>query len=219
MRLVRFSWDIPESPPVLPRNSVIWGRLLDFCFIRFKTHWDHFCLDSVCSFRADCFYTVSLIGLLYAVLRRLCLSLLRLQYSFTICGWDRCRLLQWPLCSGWKLEYRVLLGWRFSLFFCFCKAASGCCFHHSGKRNTGLKNMYHLLDAFLEKNQCLLWSLLCVHCRPSGFASGGSSLKLKADLERGKMMAFTRSSHYHTWISGVSLSRMYLHWHYLNFIK
>ena len=54
---------------------------------------------------------------------------------------------------------------------------------------------------------------------PSGFAGGGSSLKLKADFEEGKEMARTGSSHYYTWISGVSLSRMYLHWRYVNFIK
>ena len=33
---------------------------------------------------------------------------------------------------------------------------------------------------------------------PSGLASGGSSLKLKADLEEGKEMALTGSSHYHS---------------------
>ena len=75
----------------------------------------------------------------FIVLRRL-VFLLRLPCSCTICGWGHCRQLQWLPCSGWKQEYRVLLGWQFSFSFCCCKAALGCGLHHSGKWNTGLNN-------------------------------------------------------------------------------
>ena len=44
--LVESSLTILESDPMLPWNSVIWGGYLDFCFNRFKAHWDNFYLNS-----------------------------------------------------------------------------------------------------------------------------------------------------------------------------
>ena len=73
--LIGFSWYVPEAGPVLPQNSIIWGGCLDFCFIRCKTHWDHFCLDSCLFLQNRLFYTLSLLVLLHTVIRRLCLSL------------------------------------------------------------------------------------------------------------------------------------------------
>ena len=46
---------------------------------------------------------------------------------------------------------------------------------------------------------------------PSGLASGGSSPKLKAYREEGKVMTLTGSFQHHTCLSGVSLSRSYLY--------
>ena len=53
---------------------------------------------------------------------------------------------------------------------------------------------------FLLKNKTNAFSGLFFECvlSPSGFAGGGSSLKLKADLEEGKEMALIGSSHYHS---------------------
>ena len=52
----------------------------------------------------------------------------------------------------------------------------------------------------LFKNKTNAFSGLFFECivDPSGFAGGGSSLKLKADLEEGKEMALIGSSHYHS---------------------
>ena len=82
-------------------------------------------------------------------------------------------------------------------FFCFCKTASGCCFHHSGKRNTGFKkgNIYLVISTvcsmLLFKNKMNAFSGLFFAqvADPSGLASRGSSLKLKADVEAGKVTA------------------------------
>ena len=77
------------------------------------------------------------------------------------------------------------------------------------------------VGCFCLKNKCLLWSLLCVCCRPFrlSLASGSSSFKLKGNLEAGKVMGFFRPSQHCTWICRVSLSPMYLYWSYLNNIK
>ena len=52
----------------------------------------------------------------------------------------------------------------------------------------------------LFKNKTSAFSGLFFECivDPSGFAGGGSSLKLKADLEEGKEMALIGSSDYHS---------------------
>lgn len=52
----------------------------------------------------------------------------------------------------------------------------------------------------LFKNKTNAFSGLFFECvvDPSGFAGGGSILKLKADFEEGKDMALTDSSHHHT---------------------
>ena len=42
---VSFFQDIPAADLVLPWNSSISGRCLDFCFSRLKTHCDHFCFS------------------------------------------------------------------------------------------------------------------------------------------------------------------------------
>ena len=57
MWLVGFSLDVPEAGAMLPRNSVIWGERLDFCFSRFNTHWDHF-ISGMGEFNSDdhCIY-------------------------------------------------------------------------------------------------------------------------------------------------------------------
>ena len=60
-----------------------------------------------------------------------------------------------------------------------------------------LSNMQHLLGACVHTNAFSGLFFECV-VDPSGFAGGGSSLKLKADLEEGKEMALTGSSHYHS---------------------
>ena len=54
---------------------------------------------------------------------------------------------------------------------------------------------------------------------PSGLSSQGSSFKIKADFEAGKVTAFTGSSWYHICIRRVSLSRTYPCPSYLNIIK
>ena len=57
-------WHVPEAGPILPQNSIIWGGHLDFCFIRFTTHWDHFCLGSCLFLQNRLFYTLSLLVLI-----------------------------------------------------------------------------------------------------------------------------------------------------------
>ena len=49
--LVAFSLAGPE----LPRNSVIWGGCVDFCFGKFKTHCDNFCFGFCIFFTSTLF--------------------------------------------------------------------------------------------------------------------------------------------------------------------
>ena len=67
--LVRFSWDLTEADPVLPRNSVIWGGHLDFCFSRFKTQWGHFYLG-FCLFLQSILSLYSVLNGFYTIPKR-----------------------------------------------------------------------------------------------------------------------------------------------------
>ena len=65
----------PKPSLVLPQNSIIWGRCFDFCFSRFKTHWDHFYLGSRLFLQSRLFLTcVLMVLLLYSSKKTLSFS-------------------------------------------------------------------------------------------------------------------------------------------------
>ena len=78
---VCFSLDAPEPSLVLPQNSIIWGLCFNFCFSRFKTHWDHFYLGSCLFLQSRLFLNcVLMVLLLYSSKKTLSFS-----FKVTVC--------------------------------------------------------------------------------------------------------------------------------------